>query len=177
MREELARLRAELDVVDDDLLSAVARRQAIVAEIGALKAREGLGLFDRTRERAVFDRVRTRAEGHGLSATVAERLYHVLVEASHDRQAEDVSSDPTAEPRHFLLLGGAGQMGAFFEQILAGRGHRVDVIDKDSAIDLHAAVRSADVTMVCVPMDLSASVVRAKRRTSSRYSSNRWPER
>jgi chorismate mutase/prephenate dehydrogenase len=160
MSEELDRLRAELDDVDEALLSAAASRQRIVARIGALKARDGLKLFDRTRERAVFDRARARAEEAGLSPVVAERLYHVLVEASHDLQSSDATMTSSAEPKRFLLLGGAGEMGLFFQRILRGRGHHVDVIDKDQGSDRAAAVQLADVTMVCVPMDLAAAMVR-----------------
>ncbi len=161
MTLRLEDLRAQLDEIDEELLATAARRQRVVAEIGRVKAEQGLSLFDRARERVVFERARARGRALGLGADIAERLYHVLVEASHDRQQEDTEQARTDEPRSFLLLGGAGEMGTLLTRVLRGRGHRVDIYDLDDDRDLGEVVGAAEIVMVCVPMDIAVETVRA----------------
>lgn len=161
MSERLSELRAKLDQIDEELLDAAARRQRVVAEIGRVKAEEGISLFDRAREKVVFARARQRGEALGLGAHVAEGLYHVLVEASHDRQQDDVQQARTDEPRRFLLVGGAGEMGTLLARVLQARGHEVDVMDLGDPRALGTVVPTADIVMVCVPMDVSATMIRA----------------
>jgi chorismate mutase / prephenate dehydrogenase len=161
MKLRLKDLRAQLDEIDEELLSAAARRQQVVAEIGRVKAAAGISLFDRTRERVVFDRARDRGRALGLGAEVAESLYHVLVEASHDRQQEDTEQARTDEPRSFLLMGGAGEMGVLLTRLLRQRGHAVDLFDLGDERPLPDVVSAAQIVMVCVPMDIAVETIHA----------------
>ena len=157
MTQRLEELRARLDEIDEQLLSAAARRQRLVAQIGQAKAEAGLPMFDRSRERVVFDRARARGRELGLGADVAQSLYHVLVEASHDRQQDDV--ERTDSPRHFVLVGGRGEMGTLFHRVLTARGHSVAVLEHDDTSDPVDVLSAADVVMVCVPMEIAADIV------------------
>ena len=64
---ELDRLRRQLDEIDRAVLTAAARRVAVVRDIAAAKAGGGdRPLFDRERERAVYERARAVAAEVGL---------------------------------------------------------------------------------------------------------------
>lgn len=162
--EELGALRARLDVLDEGLLRAAAERQAVVARIGALKAREGRALFDRERERVVLARAERVAGEVGLDAETARGLMGVLVGASHRRQAEVVQAK--AEERaegaapSVLVVGGGGQMGRLVGRALGERGARVAVLERDDGQDRAAVVKAADLVVLAVPMGAAVEVAR-----------------
>jgi chorismate mutase/prephenate dehydrogenase len=155
--DPLATMRAELDTIDRQLMEVLAQRRAVVGRIGAHKREAGVALFDRTRERVVFDRARANAAAVGLPRVVAERVMHAVLESSHDAQAAVLA---TGAPRRFLIIGGGGKMGRRFRADLEARGHSVAVRERGDAED-PAQVRAADVVIVSVPMPVAAQVVAA----------------
>ncbi len=163
--DELAHLRQELDELDRSILAAAARRSEIVRGIATAKARASGGrpLFDRERERAVYDRARKVAEEVGLPAPVGHQLMMTLVENSHRIQEEvsrKTAKDAAAEnPRRILIVGGKGGMGRLIGSELAGRGHEIDVLDLDDERDRIQVVREAEIVMIAVPMSEAVSVV------------------
>ena len=162
--EELEALRARLDVLDEGLLRAAAERQAVVARIGALKAREGRALFDRERVRVVLARAERVAGEVGLDAETARGLMGVLVGASHRRQAEvvQVKAQERAEGAapSVLVVGGGGQMGRLVGRALGERGARVAVLERDDGQDRAAVVKAADLVVLAVPMGAAVEVAR-----------------
>ncbi len=77
-RARLDQLREQLDAIDDELLSLVARRAAVVDEVAALKRREGAPLHDPERERALTARLVARRPGRLGEAAVARLVEAVL---------------------------------------------------------------------------------------------------
>ncbi len=158
---DLDALRAELDTLDQRLLETAARRLEIARRIGAVKARSARALFDRGRERQVLDRARRLARERGLPGDLGERLVHTLVEAAHEVQASALSEAPSPDPRRVLVVGGAGEMGRLFVQVLQRRGHAVDILERGDGRDRAAAVQAGEVILVAVDMDQTVEVVRA----------------
>lgn len=165
MADDLDRLRQELDAVDRRLLTAAAERRQIVESIAAAKASgpERTPLFDRERERAVYERAWTIGESLGLRQEFVRSLMQAVIEDSHTIQAT-IAREPAAatatERRRFLIVGGHGRMGRFLSGELAGRGHAIDVLEVDDGRDRADAVRAADIVVVAVPMAAAVKVVR-----------------
>jgi chorismate mutase/prephenate dehydrogenase len=163
--DELARLREELDELDRRILSAAARRTEVVRRVAAAKMEAGGGqrpLFDRTRERAVYDRARAVAEEIGLDPKLGHRLMQTLVEASHVIQ-EEVSrrtsvAEAAAHPRRFVIVGGDGRMGCLLRRELAARGHGVEVLERDDGRDRAAVAGAGEIVVIAVPMEDAARV-------------------
>jgi chorismate mutase / prephenate dehydrogenase len=157
--DPLFALRQELDALDRELLDTAARRQRVVRDILAVKAQTGRSLFDRSRERAVFERARAQATAAGLDEALAHDLVTALVEASHRLQEagarEAVAQGPS---RRFCIVGGAGQMGQLLGGALRSRGHLVDVLEKDDGRDRPQAVAAAEIVMLAVPMAVATEV-------------------
>lgn len=79
MTTELEALRAKLDSIDDELLDVLAERAAVVTEIWAWKQAHGVERIDPERERALRERLLSRAEAVGLSREAIERvLAHII---------------------------------------------------------------------------------------------------
>ncbi len=168
--DDLNRLRDELDQLDRSMLEAAARRNEIVRGIAEAKATSGGGtggggkpLFDRERERAVYDRARSVAEEIGLAPGQAHQMMMALVEGSH-RVQEEVSRqlslvEASKSPKRILIVGGGGKMGQRLGPELAARGHTIDVLEQDDGRDRAAAVREAQIVMIAVPMSAAISVI------------------
>lgn len=71
--------RADIDAIDDALLDLMARRAALVAELWAGKTERGEPLHDVSREAAVIERLRHRAEAMHLDADAVEATFRTLL--------------------------------------------------------------------------------------------------
>ncbi len=149
---ELPELRKQLDRLDRTLLETAKQRLEIVSKIFEAKAADGAALFDRGREREVFERSRKTAAELGLNAGVADALMQALVYASHGLQ-QDLAKGREAKPdTHFLILGGRGRMGLKLTEWLEEQGFKVSSLDKSDALN-EQAFAAADVVILSVPMD------------------------
>ncbi|NNF41940.1 MAG: prephenate dehydrogenase/arogenate dehydrogenase family protein [Phycisphaerales bacterium] len=166
--ETLGALRDELDAVDRALLESAARRRTIVRRLAAAKMDAGgtQPLFDRTRERVVYERAEAAAGELGLPPTLARALMGVIVEDSHQVQetliveaASRTPLDAVARPR-LLIVGGGGRMGRRLRDALRERGHTVDTLELGDGRDRVAAVADADIVVIAVPMTDAEPVTR-----------------
>lgn len=109
--QRLARLRGALDELDDALVTLVADRAALVAEVWVLKDAAGLPLRDPSRERAVWERALAHPRAAELDLARLQQVFEVVVghdvrrsgadgEASRSRMAPaDIPvTRPGAEP-------------------------------------------------------------------------------
>ncbi|HEX7077611.1 MAG TPA: bifunctional chorismate mutase/prephenate dehydrogenase [Candidatus Eisenbacteria bacterium] len=126
----LEALRRALADVDRDLLALVARRQALAAEIGETKRREGRPTRDFGQEREVLGRARASAAALGVSPDLAEQLLLVLIRSSLTVQEQDqVASTGGGSGRRVLVIGGGGKMGGWMARFLQAQGFVVEVAD------------------------------------------------
>lgn len=167
---EILRLRNELDQLDGELVAAMARRQAIVAEIGRRKQAVGRQLRDYARERQVLDGVRARADRVGLDPALAEDVLKRLIEASLSTQERDrIRQSNQGGGRRALVVGGAGKMGAWFADFLDAQDYAVDIVDpgalpETSAYPCHAELTAenaaVDLIVLATPLAASAATLR-----------------
>jgi chorismate mutase/prephenate dehydrogenase len=157
MTTELNELRAQLDVLDRRLLETAAARQRLVREIQRAKAAGGTALFDRDREKIVFEKAERTARDVGLAPELGRAIMQQLVEASHNLQA-DIGVVAGAERKRILFVGAAGGMATLLSSAFAARGHEVDGLERDDGRDRAAAVAAADITIIAVPMDSAVRV-------------------
>ncbi|MEO8314696.1 MAG: prephenate dehydrogenase/arogenate dehydrogenase family protein [Pseudomonadota bacterium] len=130
----LDELRQQLDQLDGELLSLIARRQAIAREVAAAKRSTGYPTRDYQREREVILGVRRRAEKLGLPGDLAENVLRLLIRSSLTTQEQvSVAAHGAGTGRRALVIGGAGKMGAWFSQFLLSQGFTVEVADPAGA--------------------------------------------
>ncbi|MFZ5440416.1 MAG: chorismate mutase [Myxococcota bacterium] len=75
----LETLRGKLDAIDAELIDVLARRAAVVDEIWAWKAAQGVGRVDPAREAAVRERLLARAEQLGLSRAAVSSILERII--------------------------------------------------------------------------------------------------
>jgi len=84
--ERISSLRAEIDVINTELLALVARRLDVSVQIGALKQEAGLPLYSEDRERDLLDRFRKAAVDLDIDPDYVEELMSVVL--VHSRAAQ-----------------------------------------------------------------------------------------
>lgn len=157
----LAVLRAMVDQADRDLLQVIARRMALVSEIGGVKRSLGMRIRDPQREREVLEDRAAAAAELGLPRGEMESVFRLLLRASRDYQAMlRVEVTPNEAPMTVAVIGGRGRMGRRLTAMFAEVGHRVLVADVDTELSAIDAAAAADVVVISVPIDRTEDVVR-----------------
>jgi len=163
----LDRLRARLTELDRRILDAVAERQVVVEEIGAVKRDIGAATRDFAREKQVINAARASADELGISPALAEELMELLIRSSLTRQERArVRAEGRGHGRRALVIGGAGNMGLWFVDFLDSQGFDVTVADPAGpvegfphVVDWRTTDDHFDVTVVAAPIGVSAGIL------------------
>ena len=83
---ELARFRAEIERIDNDIITLLAQRLALGKRTGDLKRAAGLPILDPTREAAVIRRVTAAARDAGLPPEPIREVFWQIVGMSRREQ-------------------------------------------------------------------------------------------
>ncbi len=84
--DELETLRAEIERVDDALVSLLASRRTLVQRVGAVKRARGLAVVDPAREAGVVRRAAERARAAGLPEDAVRELFRRLIAMAREQQ-------------------------------------------------------------------------------------------
>ena len=80
--ENLSRLRAQIDVLDENLIFTLASRMKVSRSIGGLKKENSVAIVQPTRWDEVLEKVSTSAAGYGLDTEFVKRIFNIIHEAS-----------------------------------------------------------------------------------------------
>ena len=160
-------LRTQLGEIDRQLLSLVARRQAIATEIGRAKRALGVGTRDYQQEREVVQRARSAAEAQGLPGDLGEALMLLLIRSSLTVQEQDlVAAEGAGQGKRVLVIGGHGLMGRWFVRFLASQAFSVEVADPGGEVpgfpwvaDWRAVTLDHDLIVVATPMPVANEIL------------------
>ncbi len=83
MSDDLDRVRAEIDRLDDEVLALLGRRLALARRAAETKWARGLPVVQAARMRAILDDRCARAEAAGVPAAVAGALWRAIFEQAH----------------------------------------------------------------------------------------------
>ena len=156
----LDQLRDRLNEIDRQILEAVARRQAVVAEISAEKRRRGQPTRDFEREKEVLQAASASAESLGLPLAPARDLMRLLIHSSLTEQERDrVAAHGMGSGKRALVIGGAGRMGRWFVDYLDAQGFSVEVLDPAGPVagfpclsDLSQTDLDQDLIVIAAPL-------------------------
>ena len=168
--EKLTELRESIAEVDRSLLELLHRRMHLAAEVGRVKAGDGKPILVPEVHHRVLARARQHAEACGVSAEVMEAIYKAVMRGSIERQHRVGMELSRGAGSRLLILGGAGDMGRWFQNFARMLGHRIDVADPAMAPLPPAAGRygaltdvpdldAYDAIIVSVPLNRTARVL------------------
>ncbi len=84
----LARIREEIDIVDDMLLLLIAQRMELVSEVGAWKKKNNTPIPDKKREQEIIKKRLRVAQDSGLDGSFVRELYHLILHQGKSVQAK-----------------------------------------------------------------------------------------
>jgi chorismate mutase / prephenate dehydrogenase len=163
----LEQLRKRLTEVDQELVSLIADRQRVIAEIGAHKIQNSVPTRDYEREREVLKGAREQAGALGLDSDLAERIMQLLIQASLTHQERTrVAAQTGGAGKRVLIIGGGGKMGAWFGRFLSTQGYAVEIADPAVSPDGFPNVEDwrenaleHDIIVVATPIKIAAAVL------------------
>ena len=166
---EIEALRAALEQVDQEILDAWARRDAITAAIGRAKQASGQPIHDVSQETRVLERARSLAVERRLPPELAAEVLGLLMRSSLARQEDiRVRAEGQGAGRPALVIGGGGRMGRWFCRFLTAQGYKVRAADPAGGppgapveADWRNTPDEFALTVVAAPLGVSAEILEA----------------
>lgn len=97
-KENMDHLRAQIDIIDEEILSALSRRMELSRQIGSYKKDNNVAILQTSRWDAVLAKVIERGSEYGLSEQFISDLFNTIHEESVDVQNKILSDNPS-KPR------------------------------------------------------------------------------
>jgi chorismate mutase / prephenate dehydrogenase len=161
-------LRRRLTDIDRQMITLVAERKRLSAEVARVKRATGRPTRDFEREREVILGVRTMAAELGVSPILAEELLRLLIRSSLTTQEKaSVVARAAGSGRRALVIGGGGKMGRWFVEFLTSQGFVVEIADPASGPgdvsrveDWRRSELKHDYIIVATPLGLTDAILR-----------------
>lgn len=158
--KRLSELRANIDELDSELVSILARRAKLTTQVGQIKSQTGMPVYVPERERELIASRRDEAEKAGVSPELTEDLLRrIMRESYHTQNNRYRCINPDIE--QVVIIGGAGALGKVFVSLFQKSGYPVAVIEKDDwdKTETNTILARADLVVVAVPITLTESVI------------------
>ncbi|WP_455815674.1 bifunctional chorismate mutase/prephenate dehydrogenase [Pseudomonas graminis] len=159
MVAELTALRDQIDEVDKALLDLLAKRLALVAEVGEVKSRYGLPIYVPEREATMLASRRHEAELLGVPPDLIEDVLRRVMRESYTSENDKGFKTLCPELRPVVIVGGKGQMGRLFEKMLTLSGYQVQILDKGDWDNAEVMLANAGMVIISVPIHLTEQVI------------------
>lgn len=162
-------LRRRLNEIDRQLISLVAERKAVSAEVARVKRSTGHPTRDYEREREVILGARSIAGELGVPPALAEELLRLLIRSSLTTQEQaSVAAHGAGTGRRVLVIGGGGKIGRWFVAFLTSQGFSVEVADPNGGPagvprveDWHKSdLNKYDYLILATPLGITDAILR-----------------
>lgn len=159
MVAELTALRDEIDETDKALLQLLARRLALVAQVGEVKSRYGLPIYAPQREASMLASRRHEAQKLGVPPDLIEDVLRRIMRESY--LSENEKGFKTLHPalRPVVIVGGAGQMGSLFARMLTLSGYQVRILEPQDWPQATQLLADAGMVIISVPIHITCDVI------------------
>jgi chorismate mutase/prephenate dehydrogenase len=126
------------------------------------KAKDGLKIRDRSREKDVITQFAKKAKLLGVGARLANDVARILI--SDSVSIQEAGTELTLKGKTALVVGGAGRMGEWFCRFLSNRGAEVAIWDPrgrlrgyESLKTMEWAAASSDMVVIASPLGVAPS--------------------
>lgn len=159
---ELEKLRGLIDGVDQELLKLLRQRLDLVAQVGAVKHNAGLPIYAPQREAAMLAKRRAEAESLGVSPQLIEDVLRRLMRESYLNEKDVGFKQVNPDINKVVIIGGRGQLGTLFAQMLTLSGYPVHLLDKDDWDNADAILDGAGLVLVTVPIAITCELISSR---------------
>ena len=159
MAVELSALRDQIDAVDQQMVALLARRLALVEQVGHVKSQHGLPIYAPDREAAMLASRRAEAEKQGVPPQLIEDILRRTMRESYASEKDSGFKCLNPDLRSVVLIGGNGQLGSLFGRMFRLSGYQVNVIGKNDWDNADEVLKNAGLVIVTVPIHLTLDVI------------------
>lgn len=159
---ELEHLRGLIDGVDQQLLHLLRKRLDLVAQVGTVKHAAGLPIYAPQREAAMLAKRREEAQTMGIAPQLIEDILRRLMRESYLNEKDVGFKQVKKDLGSVVIVGGKGQLGGLFQQMLRLSGYQVKVLDKDDWQQAEGLFADAGLVLVTVPIAITCDIIREK---------------
>ncbi|WKE63922.1 bifunctional chorismate mutase/prephenate dehydrogenase [Gallaecimonas kandeliae] len=157
----LEELRGQIDQLDQQLLTLLEQRLALVREVGEVKREQGLPIYAPDREASMLAQRRAEAEDRGLNPDLIEDILRRCMRESYQQEVGAGSKCLRPGLGKVVVVGGAGRLGHRFVQYFQASGYEVTVLEKDDWPRAEALLAGAGLVVLSVPIDQTLAVIEA----------------
>ncbi|MGL4447048.1 MAG: bifunctional chorismate mutase/prephenate dehydrogenase [Shewanella sp.] len=157
---ELEHLRGLIDGVDQQLLHLLRKRLDLVAQVGTVKHGAGLPIYAPQREAAMLAKRREEAQAMGIAPQLIEDILRRLMRESYLNEKDVGFKQVKKDLGSVVIVGGKGQLGGLFQQMLTLSGYQVKLLDKDDWQHAEALFADAGLVLVTVPIAITCDLIR-----------------
>jgi chorismate mutase/prephenate dehydrogenase len=156
--EAIEDLRKEIDAIDSQLVSLLARRREVVGRIAAAKREQDMPVSHPAREENLISDRRSQAAAAGLNPDYIEDLFRAVLRNSREGQLDSSQGIGAKPGAKVLIVGGRGGMGRFFARWFTQYDYQVRILDSGDWDQAEALARDADLCLLAVPIDVTPAV-------------------
>ncbi len=158
-QDQIVPLRDNIDSIDSQILSLLARRQAQVENVVALKKAHGIPVYHPAREEDLISKLRLQSQNNGLDPDFMEDLYRVILRQSRVKQTQKMEHKGVRPNAKVLVIGGAGQMGGLFAGLFIKSGYEVRILSAQDWDHAQALCLEVDLVLISVPIENTLQVI------------------
>lgn len=157
--EALDKLRDAIDDVDGQLIELLAKRLALVAEVGEVKSEAGVPIYAPKREAAMLSKRRQEADDAGIGGDLIEDVLRRMMRESYHREKDTGFKCLKPSLGQVVIIGGDGKLGRVFKRMLQLSGYNVDVLEKDDWDRQDQLLSNVGMVIVSVPINLTTTII------------------
>jgi len=158
VKRELETLRRKLDIIDQKIVSLLAKRQAEVEHVVKLKKTHNLPVYHPAREENLISHLRNQGAEAGLDSDYIEELYRRILRQSRVEQTARLSKKGVRAGATILIVGGMGSMGQYFSQWFDDSGYKVRILDRNDWLNVDRLCHGIELAIISVPIEVTAEV-------------------
>ncbi|KJG55290.1 bifunctional chorismate mutase/prephenate dehydrogenase [Photobacterium kishitanii] len=159
MVAELSILRDQIDDVDRQMVDLLARRLALVEQVGVVKSQHGLPIYAPEREAAMLASRRQEAESKGVPADLIEDVLRRTMRESYSSENDSGFKCLNPQLRPIVIVGGHGQLGQLFQRMFELSGYQVRILGRDDWHRADEILHDAGMVVVSVPIHMTEAII------------------
>ncbi|WP_371377575.1 bifunctional chorismate mutase/prephenate dehydrogenase [Thalassotalea aquiviva] len=157
--QNLQQCRDQIDLIDQELVTLLAKRRQVTSKVGELKSQVGMPIFAPEREAQLLLKLRAQATSVGVNEDMIEDVFRRIMRDSYSSQ--DAKGYRCVNPGagDVVIIGGYGQLGGVFVDLFARTGYQVKILDKDDWQHSEAILKDAGLVIVAVPINITQAII------------------
>ena len=158
-QSELDGLRKGIDVIDQEIVELLSKRQKQVDQVVALKKANNLPVYHPAREEDLISARRQQARDAGLCPDFIEELYRIIIHRSRVVQTGQMARKGVRPGATVLIVGGNGEMGRYFVNWFQGAGYVVRSMGSRDWENIENLCDGIDLAIISVPIDKTPEII------------------